>query len=636
MYKRSIPISFRSITMENKHIYLDMLKRCKADRVFLCCIGYTYLKTTTLHTRPDFVKDIISFFQENGLEVGVWIDAFGHGGTLMGEETVDPNSYVRIKGADGRVAPFTFCPSDEKFVRDYAESIKFLASLNPDLIMLDDDFRMNGRMSYYLGCFCENHLKRFYELIGEEVPFEDIEKLITTGEKNKYRDAYYDMIAETLIGFAKKLRSAIDEVNPKVRLGASFPFEGWNTCGTTLLEISKAFAGDTEPFARIAGAPYWGQNVIPVVEASRLEFSYGKGSGVELFAEGDTYPRVRHNVPSKPLEIFESILLADGSGDGVLSYIFDYFKKPDYETAYVERFIKNEQRRLKIQENFDGKTPVGVRVFSPNSKVRNYSMPNEVIKGGFRYFDSIRPYSIGATILSSNSIPTCYEKSDYPILLFGENAKYVDETDLTNGAIIDVRAANILQGRGIDVGLLSSNKKAFSCEYFNEFDAEILSVEHPHTQKITVNDSAVIESYFLPDNTPSSYRYENKVGLKFFVLACDYMNFDGDYSANYLCNYYRQEQLNRAIGWLSGKKLPIFVAKNPNLYVLCKKDDNENLSVAFANISIDDVFDSTAILDANYEIVDTYNLDCSINGDKLNIKYIQPYGFSFVTLKKVK
>lgn len=632
MYKRSMPICLNSVNKENMHIYLENLKKCKADRVFICGLNYIYLKTTELYTETERIRDIVSYFKNNGLEVGIWVDAFGHGGPLVGYEGDVKGSYTLIEGVDGKCA-HTICPSDEKFVADYSEGIKRIASLSPDLIMLDDDFRVNGRMSYYLGCFCENHLKKFYSLVGEEIPREEIEKLITTGGKNKYRDAFFDMSADMLLGFAKKLRAAVDEVNPSIRLGASSPLCAWDFCGTTLNEIAKAFAGNTKPFARIAGAPYWSNNIIPVTEASRLEFYYGKNAGIELFAEGDTYPRPRYNVTSKGLEVFESIMVADGSGDGVLSYIFDYNQKPNYETGYVTRFAKNEDRRMKILNMASGKAPVGVRVFSVANKVRNYDMPSTVIKNSFRLFEGIRSFTPGAKILSQNSIPTCYEDTGYPALVFGENAKYVEISDLKNGAILDIRAANILQKRGIDVGLVSFEPKSFSNEYFVKNDDMVWAITHPHTQKITVNDNAKVESYFTPDNTPASYRYENANGQRFLVLAFDNFNFDGDFSGSYLCNYYRQEQLEDAVYYLSGKVLPAFVKKNPNLYNLCKKDEKGNLFIMLANVSIDDVYDAEVTLDNDYALADSFGFDGKIFGNKLIINQIVPYGITLLTLK---
>lgn len=633
MYKKSVSICLLSVNESNMHVYLDMIKKCKVDRVFICGLGYVCTKQTILYTNTQLVKNVISYFKNNGLEVGVWIESFGHGGALVGESLVSFDKYTKITGVDGKTA-HTICPNDENFIKDYADALKLIASFNPDLIMFDDDFRINGRMSYYLGCFCDYHYNRYCQLVGEVVPKEDLERLITTGGKNKYRDAYYDMIAETLIGFAKKMRSAVNEVNKNIRLGASFSFEAWDTSGTSLIEIAKALAGDTKPFARIAGAPYWSNNIINVVEASRLEFFYGKNSDVELFAEGDTYPRPRYNVASKPLELFELLLIANNDGNGLLSYIFDYIQKPDYETGYVKRFIKNEDKRLKVQEFFKDKKPVGVRVFSARNKVRNATMPSEVKNRSFGYFDSIRPFIPASDILSKNSIPTCYYDSDYPVLAFGEDAKQIDLSLLKNGVITDVLGAKILQERGVDVGLISSSNKTFSSECFIADDGDICTIEHTHTQEISVKENAIIESYFLPGKTPASYRYENKDGLKFFVLAFNNFNLDGGFNANYLNNYYRQSGLISAITWLSGKKLPVTVTKNPNLYVLASKDEQGNCSIAFANVSIDDVYDEFIYLDGNYALAESIGFDGEFLGDKIKVNRIEPYGFVAFKLEK--
>ena len=635
MYKRSMPISFRSVNEQNMAKYLETLKKCKADRVFICGFGYHYVKDSFLYTNTKSIKNIISFFKENGLEVGAWIDGFGHGASLVGEGTIDKDRYQSIVGIDGKSAPHAICPADKNFISDYTSAIKLLASLNPDLIMIDDDFRINGRSSYYLGCFCPYHLQKFYSLVQEEVPLEDIEKLITTGEKNKYRDAYFDMIGETLLDFAKAVRSAIDEVNPNIRAGLSSPFETLDTCGTKLYDVQKALAGNTRPFSRISGAPYWSNNIIAVTEGSRLEFSFRKDVDIELFAEGDTYPRPRYNVPSRPLELFEFMLLASGDGDGILSYIFDYLSKPEYETGYAERFIRNENVRTKILEIFNNKTSVGVRVFCEPQKVRNYSMPSEVIKKSFNYFSSLQPFTPAVSILSANSIPTCYENTDYPVLVYGENAKYIDLSELTNGVITDVEGAKILQSRGVDVGLISSEDKAFDKEYYIDYDGEICAISHPNTSLIKVSEKTVVESLFLPDETPASYRYENKDGIRFFVMAFNYHSFIGDYNANYLKNYYRQQQVISACKWLANKPLPATTTKHPSLYLLPKKSKNGDMAIAISNLSVDDVYDCIINLDGNYEIIDGIDFSGKIVENTLKIDRIEPFGFTAVNLKKV-
>lgn len=631
----SIPIGLQSVNEENMHAYLSALKKCKANRVFLYGLGLTYLKTSKLYTETESIKRIVKYFKDNGLEVGIWIDALGHGAPLQDDLAKQCENFTKIKGIDGKTAGHALCPSDKNFINAYADGIKLIATLEPDLIMLDDDFRINGRGAYYLGCFCDDCYKRYCEHVGETLTNEQIEKLITTGEKNKYRDAYLDLMGEALLNFAKSMRSALDTVNPNIRLGTCTNIEALDAGGISLIERALAFAGNTKPFARICCAPYWDKNVIGAVEASRMQFAYGKNFDIELFAEGDTYPRTRYNTSSKVLELFEMMLNADGVGDGTLSYLFNYQLGMEYEPGYYTCFVKNQEMRSKIFELFDGKTAVGVRVFNELRKIRNYSMPNTLIENSFKRFCNMPILVPGKCVLSQNSIPTCYAESEYPVLVYGENAKYIDLSLLKNGAILDACGAKILKERGVDTGLISATPYPFGEEYFIKQNNKIGGIKHPELQKIEVDKNAIIESVFTNNNSPASYRYENANGQKFFVLAYNHFDFNGEHNENYLNNYFRQEQIISAIEWLCGKALPVTIVKNPNLYVLAKKDDEGNLAIMLSNVNIDDVYDGAIKLNANYELLDFYNFDGTISGNKIKINHIAPYGLAIISLKKV-
>ena len=393
-------------------------------------------------------------------------------------------------------------------------------------------------------------------------------------------------------------------------------------------------AGETKPFGRISGAPYWNNNIIGVVETTRMEFAWSKDWGIELITEGDTYPRPRYNVPSKPLELFETLIVADGTESGRLSYVFDYYQRADYETGYVTKYIKNQELREKISKIFAGKSAVGVRVFNHREKARNYSYPNVYKNGASMLLERMQLKSPATQILSYNSIPTSYEESGYPVLVLGENAKYIPQEDLTNGAILDVRSAQILTARGIDVGLKGTKAQSFYGEYFIKADDLIREIQHPDTQEIEVADGAIVESLFMPQKTPASYRYENAIGQRFFVLAMDYYSVNGDYKVNYTGNYYRQEQLKCAIEWLGKKKLPAFTDKNPYLYLLAKKDCHGNMALAIAPVSLDGLIDTKIELDADYEIETALNFNGIIDGNALIVNCLEPYGCAVVELKK--
>jgi hypothetical protein len=115
------------------------------------------------------LENAISFFKQEGFEVGVWMDAFGHGGVLAHSTTSEyVKEFERIRGADGRFAQEGFCPLDDNFRSVYVSAIKQVAKMGPDLIMLDDDFRMNIRQ-YHMGCCCDRHMKILCDRLGEEI-----------------------------------------------------------------------------------------------------------------------------------------------------------------------------------------------------------------------------------------------------------------------------------------------------------------------------------------------------------------------------------------------------------------------------------------------------------------------------------
>lgn len=630
MYKVSVPISFNTLTEENASVYIDSAKKSGVKRVFFCGFGDICNKNGILYTDTKRLQNIINLFKENNFETGVWVSAFGHGAALLHQKEF-ADTFTQMVGVDGRVGTHANCPSDENFKNEYCGSLKRIALLGPDMIMFDDDFRFNWRGCYYMGCFCSYHLNEFYKKIGEEIPLEKIEELIYTGGKNKYRTAYRELMRESLIDFAKALRNAVDAVDSSIRMGICSTPDNWDNSGTDMIELSKVIAGNTKPFTRIFHAPYDDINIIPAIEAARMQFEWLDGTGIECFAEGDVYPRPRYNVPSKVLELFDFALMAGGKGDGILNYVYDYSQKPDYETGYVDRYIKNQPVRDKINELFAGKKAVGVSVFNVMHKVEDQEFPEVLFKEIVRKLLNIVS-SPARFLISQNSIPTTYDKGEYPLLLLGENARYVKKEDLSNGAILDASAAKILNKRGIDTGLISSEISSFDGEYFIKDKDTIRNINNTGLMKIKCSEKAEILSYFTPDNTPASYLYENSDGLKFYVLAYDMFFEAENYSINYSNNYYRQAQIINAIEWLCGKKLPATCTKNPGLYILSSKDESA-MSVMLLNISLDDILNPEIKLDKEYKEIKFVNCSGTLNGDTVTLSDITPYGLAMFEVK---
>ena len=462
MRKVAIPIKLSTLQQDFPKA-IASFKETGVDRVFICGVGNAYLETCTAYTETEFMKYAIDTLKAEGFEVGVWIGGFGHGVILQHErDAVSPDMFTPLEGINGETTKHGFCPYDDKFIEAFAAGVKAIAELNPALIMIDDDFRISLRANFYFGCFCEKHLKEFYRRLGEEVPRDKIEELIYTGGKNKYRDTYRGLMRDTILDFAKRMRAEVDSVNPEIRLTSCTSCENWDANGFTMIELAKAFAGNTKPYTRVCGAPYGDWAIIPEIDTTRLQMKWHRDAGVETMSEGDVYPRPRYNVPSKVLELFDFMLIANNTEDGILAYMYDYSQKPEYETGYTKRYIKNEGLREELCEIFGDKKPTGIELFQVPKLFEKADLPEKLVDNIFHRMCYANA-AASTLMLSRNSIPTCFEGSDYPLYIVGEHAKYVDLELLKRGAILDV-AVDIRKGsptymKWVAVELSAENKK---------------------------------------------------------------------------------------------------------------------------------------------------------------------------------
>lgn len=633
MRQNIVPISLKTITKETVPQYVEQVKSIGATRVLLCGNGHIYTDSCELRTNPDDVRFAIESFRTNNIEVGFWFSAFGHGSVLFGvSPDIGEGKYTSIMGLDGNVSVHGYCPNDERFRRDYYEGLKLAASFKPDMILLDDDFRITNRRGYKMGCFCELHRKDYYNRVGEVIPLSEISDKIFTGGKNKYRDAYMDMLKETLKGFLRGAREAIDEVDKKIRLAVCTAGETVDYDGTDIIELAKIGAGENKPFTRVYNAPYHDPNVIKAIEHARVLLQWCTDSGIEIecVTEGDVYPRPRYNPSSasKQLELFNYALLATGLGCGELNYIFDYNQKPDYETGYIERFKRTLPVRKKIEEMFRGKKAVGVYQHREMHKFRNWDLPDNMDDMA-RIFMTDPIKGSGQSLFAQNSIPTSTVPSGYATAVIGEDAKYVDLALLEKGAVLDAVAAKILMDRGVDTGIVSYKPETFATEYYVTDNDTVPGIDNNGLLRIECCDKAEILSYFNPGMSPASYRYENASGQRFYVLA-----FSGHFSIaklNYTNNYYRAEHLISNLEWISRRKLPAVTYKNPSLYLYAAKDE-DSMAIMLINSHYDDICEPKIKLDKHYSSVKCINCTARIEGDEVVLSELVGFGYAAIEL----
>lgn len=616
MYEISVPIMNSHIKRSNRDRLLEELKRFNAKRVFIALDQYE----TDIAKKESALKELADnceFFKNNGYEVGAWI------WTFWIKNNIGFRNMRSIKGTE--IEEF-MCPTDEGFVKFATEYIKDIARCGVDIIQFDDDFRY-GFLSDSAACLCDEHIAQINSITGEVSTREELERYITSGGKNKFRDAYLKVNGDSFRNFAKAVRSAVDEINSGIRISLCSCMSLWDIDGTDARELSKILAGDTKPLVRLIGAPYWaveklwGNSLQDVVELERMESAWTKNNEIEIMAEGDVYPRPRTLCPASYLEGYDTAIRASGCTDGILKYGIDYWSNADYETGYAKFHERNRETYDKIDKMFGGKLHCGVRVYESAKKLSDMVMPTKV-NDTVNIEDLF--FSKASRTLAYNTIPTVYEGNGICGIVFDENARNLSLQVLENGLILDVAAAEILMERGVDVGIENIGEATSGAEeHFLSNNNYILASEATvYDVKLKTEAEVLSDIKTEKGVLPMSYRYENADGNRFLVLNINTRS-DKD---NPLKHYERSRQYAQQIPWLGGRKLPAYSYGNPALYIQCKKDKS-SMAVGLWNYFADIAIEPVIELDGEYTHIEFINCNGRIEGNSVYLTDIPAFGF---------
>lgn len=654
MYNVFIPIMNKPMNERDGRDLVKQIKAAGADAVFLI-FDRILVNDEELCAKKRLFMENKAFFEKNGIKVNAWLcPTIGYGGTGAPSPADNwPNGFTKIKFSDGAEV-FAYCPLDEKFVDNFIKVIKAVAETGVEIILFEDDFTLSGGKKLSdIGCSCDLHMKRLREMTGENIEASSLRELLLTGGRNKYRDAWSALQGSTLSDFAKKIEAAAHEVNPDVRIGLSANSTSYELEGIAFPELVKIIASKNRPFARLTGAPYW-KNALTQganIEAIRLQTAWFSVD-TQTVSEGDTMPRPRYWIPSAYLECYDMIIRASGGTEGILKYMCDYNSSARYEPGYVERHAKNAPHYAEIERRFSGKRAVGLNIFENMNLFADREFSEGINLSVLGDRNGYLP-TVSQWLTADNSIPTAYGEKGCASLVFGENAKHVTDEMLSSGVVIDALAARYLMKRGVDIGAKAyAREKNPALEYYVEDDeftatgleregtfyrfdlkegAEVLSLFAHADESIASADTSKVnkEKMF-----PACWYYENSLGQRFMIysfVAQTVWVVDGWHNGLFR-NYCRQRQLAKGICRLQGRALPAMCFGNPELYILCKRDDN-SMSVGLWNIFPDEVIDPVIHLDGEYKKSDFYNTTGHIEGNKVCLEQnIAPYGFAFFTV----
>lgn len=652
MYKVDIPLIAKLRSPKSWEKTIDELTRINPDTVYL-----VHYRTLVSSQKKDEAINIFinnkAILERAGFSVGAWFcPTIGYGKPSPGDNDAE-NRYQRIIGAKNR-STHAFCPLDKGFCEDLCDDFKRVAQTGVKKILLEDDNTLTGGKLWIdnPGCLCDEHLKILRERLSEKITRQEMLQYLTEGKSNPYRKEYLKLMAETLLDLAACIEKAVHSVSPDIRIGFSANSASYHLEGASAFQIADVLAGQNRPFVRITAAPYWknGPSLNSTVETARMQSAWFARRGTEVMTEGDTYPRPRFLVSAAELEVYDTILRADGNSDRILKYMLDYNSNADYETGYVDFHIANGEVYKEIERRFQGKN-VGLRVLEYPHNTGEMDFDDSFDYFGFADHGTLPLLS--QWFVADNSIPTTYDETDGAALAFGTNAQFVTEKDLKHGLILDVKAARILSDRGIDVGFEKMERapKPVGEFFLDENDNTVVSTQgQDGFFRFTLKKTAkVLSKFYLSDGTlsvapdysdeldsfPSCYLYENQDGQRFMVypFAPTLVKTKSEWHNGLFRNYYRQKQLINGYEWLCGKPLPAFCEKHPHLYILCKRDGNK-LHVGIWNISNDKISRPVIKLDKEYSSIDFYHGNGKLIGKNVVMETeLYPYTFMCFTVE---
>ena len=633
MYKIAVPITVTSKNFDPEKVLRD-LRLMGANRVFLA-LDFLSNDKEVMEGYYRALQEPIRYFQSNGLEVGVWFWTF----RFLHE---DPKFTVMVNanGDACHTSTVKYCPLDEGYLSFMEAHVRRLASMHPDLILFDDDLAFGFTSMAAPACFCALHRKKMGEILGEAPPrVEGLYEKMFSGKKNRYRSAFMKACGESLKTLAIRMRAAVDLVDPRIRMGACGCITTFDYDGVDSFTLSKLFAGETKPLLRLIGAPYWdpvrlhGNTLCDVIELERMQRAWHPGNEIEIFTEGDTYPRPRHRVPASYLELFDAALRADGTMNGILKYALSYHNHADYERGYVNAHLRNLRDHEKIETVFAGLSDCGVRVYETMRKIEDSDYSNDPLTADLIRYQF---FSRATRFLAHNSIPAAHRGSGCAGIVFGENARALDLAALEKPLILDEHAARILSERGVDVGVEHFGSRFIPVqEYYlatGEYESVTDYVRKPKfASRMELREDAMPQSHWITSEgeaLPASYLYENSAKNKFLVLCLDAFHCADEIYKNYS----RQKQFVDFLS-ASGAATPVTCVGNPELYVLCKQNE-QKLAVGFFNCFADPIDHLTADLSCPAKKASFFRCNGVVSNQRIQIDRLAAFDWCFVEIEK--
>lgn len=548
------------------------------------------------------------------------LDAMGLSSGILAQSTIghgyilsEPSPYKKVLNLNNGNRETICCPYDDDFCEYIRYTMRHLASLNPDIIMVDDDLRLIFRQGN--GCACEMHMEAFNKLSDIKMSREELYNILKEDNTSKYADIFISTQKESVIKAATAMREGVDSVNPTLQMA----FCGAGTLAEFATDIAKILAGENNPvMVRIGNGVYVPQGSRGITHCfynAAYQVLLSRDIADVIIAEADTIPYNQYGISTQWYHSHYVGSVLEGA-NGAKRWITRLMTHEPQSGLPFRKLLKknigfyNELANIVPKLNYNGcKIPL--------SKTPRFFFRDPGWTTGDDGGDGW-----STCVLERLGLPLYFSEKDGGAAFLNDKSdiKYSDEEilHLLSGVVFlasDTAKRLIARGFGEYLGV---DIKEWNDEYPN---IEIIScnggkcdVQKNPMELIPKNDDVIIESmiYHTADNEnftplfPGTTVYKNSLGGTVAVFCgtpVAEMNYIEGFS---FLNYSRKEQLIKML--TDADCLSVYYTGTEEVYLKSADFDGDKMFVSLFNLGYDTI--DVITLKTKKDISSVKYLDC--------------------------
>ena len=545
---------------------------------------------------------------ENGLlsSINPWV-TLGHYDGGHYRDGPPPEGFHWHVNPDGSEAVGQACPLSDGWRQWLLEVYRLYASVRPDKLWVEDDYRLFVGDCGQVGCYCRAHLDAFAEATGEGCDRPAlVSRLLHPGPPDPLRARWFDFQGRRMVEICRELEQVVHRESPATRLGL---MNSWSTDGRWWEDAVRALAGPHRPLARPSLGPYEEErpaDFIPDRDTDHFKEIACLPPNTEICPELENWTPTPYAKSARMNRL--QLIFSQAIGHRAITMSFsDYLGTPQCHEPRVGSMLANVAPMLHAMASTIG----------PHGSLRGVSIPFPV-----RYADSVQvrdgqgfhAFEFDgegwSRPLQASGIPVVYNGRGPVTALTGQSGRALPaaavEELLRGGLLLDGSAAATLCDRGygqhlgVTPGRAIDRYDAVLSGERDEWDgpadpeeARFMSLFHlagPGAGRLyplePLPDARAVSNLVDPDLRtvmPGMTLFENEWGGRVAVHPVD---LSAGANLRFM-SWHRQRQLHRVIRWLGRDCVDLLVDGGASMIPI-RRDEEGHTVITVLNIEHDD------------------------------------------------